>query len=292
LRSMTGYGESLVRENGVEVSVQIKTLNHRFLQISANYPEKLPWKIERGIEDKIKEKISRGKVFLDLHITGIDSETIEVEPDIQLALSYLKALKKLKEKLNLNQDVNLSDFLTIPNIIKIKEKTSEKAEKVIKKAVEKALEQLLQSREKEGEKHLREIQKCLREVKKAVNLIKKEIPSARKLYREKIEEELKKIFPQEESSLTLSQATSKLALILTKGDITEEIVRLNFHLSQLTKTLKQKGPVGKKLGFILQELQREINTIGAKSLSSGISKQVIKIKDGIEKIREQVCNIE
>jgi len=159
VRSMTGYGESLRREDGIEVFIQIKTLNHRFLQIGIVCPEEVPWRLERQIEEKIKEKIYRGKVLVNLQISREGSELLEIEPDFSLATLYFNAFKKLKEKLYLKENINLSHLLNFPEIIKIKEKRWDKIEKILQKATDEALGQVIKTRESEGEKHLREILK-------------------------------------------------------------------------------------------------------------------------------------
>lgn len=292
MRSMTGYGEKVVRQEGIEAFIQMKTLNHRFLQVSIFCPEELPWRWERQIERRIKREIYRGKVLVNLQINKRDSDSAKIEPNFKLAALYVDALKKLKENLKLKGEIQLSHLLGIPEVLKIKEGEWGDLEKLLQKAIEETLKQVVESRKEEGEKHLEEILKWIKKIKSSLTYIEKEFPSIQKKYREKVQEEMEKIASQEDSPLSPNQVTSKLGLIVTKGDITEEIVRFNSHLDQFSNSLRQKGAIGKKLGFILQELQREINTIGAKSLSSNISYQVVQIKDNIEKIREQIYNIE
>jgi len=176
--------------------------------------------------------------------------------------------------------------------LRSEEEQEENIETMIHEGIDRALEQVIKTRQREGEKHLENILKYVEKIKTSIKYIEMEIPSAQKKYREKIREEIENLLSEENYSISPNQIASKLSLIINKGDIEEEIVRFNSHLTQLNKTLKQKGPIGKKLGFILQELQREVNTIGAKSLSFSISEQVVKIKDNLEKIREQVYNIE
>ncbi|MBC7189220.1 DUF1732 domain-containing protein, partial [Candidatus Aerophobetes bacterium] len=212
--------------------------------------------------------------------------------DLELATSYLSALRKLKKSLNIKENVKLSHLLIFPDILKIKKNSSEKLQNLIIEAIEGALDDLIKSKEKEGEVHLREIKKHLKKIKSSIDRIKKEFPVAQKRYMEKIQEEMKKLPTKESLVPFLNSTTSKIPLFLTKGDIEEEIVRFYSHLEEFEKTLKRKTPVGKKLAFILQELAREINTIGAKSLSSTISQEVVQIKECIEKIREQISNIE
>lgn len=292
MRSMTGYGQNLANKEGIKAFIQIKTLNHRFLQVSVICPENLPWEWERKIENKVKREIYRGKVLINLQINRKGSESVEVEPDVELAASYLNALKKLQKNLNLKENIKLSHLLSLSETLKIKERGWEKLEKILQPAIDQVLKQVVESREEEGEKHLKEILKWIKKIESSMSYIEKEFPTTQEKYREKVKDEMEKIASQEDSSLSSNQITSKLGLIIAKGDITEEITRFNSHLDQFNQTLRQKGSVGKKLGFILQELQREINTIGAKSLSCNISHQVVQIKDNIEKIREQIYNIE
>jgi len=292
LTSMTGYGEKLVRGEGTDIFVQIKTLNHRFFQIDIFPSEDIPWSWEKKIEEKIKKKIHRGKVLVNLKISKKENKSLKIKPNFDLAASYLKGLKELQKKLNIKEQIKLSHLLSIPGILRSEEEQEENIETMIHEGIDRALEQVIKTRQREGEKHLENILKYVEKIKTSIKYIEMEIPSAQKKYREKIREEIENLLSEENYSISPNQIASKLSLIINKGDIEEEIVRFNSHLTQLNKTLKQKGPIGKKLGFILQELQREVNTIGAKSLSFSISEQVVKIKDNLEKIREQVYNIE
>lgn len=292
MRSMTGYGEKLIIETEADIFIQIKTLNHRFLQMSIVCPEDTPWRVEKEIDERIKKEIYRGKVLVNLQITKKGGRFKAVEPNFELLAAYFDALKKMKRELHIGESIKLSHLLTISEIFTVQEKGWEELKNTFQQAIDDTLQQVIQSRENEGTKHLHEVSKYMKQIKASIVYIEKKFPSAQKKYREKIQEEIEKLLPQEESSILPSQINSKLSLIITKGDISEEIIRFNSHLDIFNKTLTQKGPIGKKLGFILQELQREINTVGAKSLSSSISSQVVKIKDNIEKIREQIYNIE
>lgn len=292
MTSMTGYGEKLVRGEGTDIFVQIKTLNHRFFQIDIFPSEDIPWSWEKKIEEKIKKKIHRGKVLVNLKISKKENKSLKIKPNFDLAASYLKGLKELQKKLNIKEQIKLSHLLSIPGILRSEEEQEENIETMIHEGIDRALEQVIKTRQREGEKHLENILKYVKKIKTSIKYIEMEIPSAQKKYREKIREEIGNLLSEENYSISPNQIASKLSLVINKGDIEEEIVRFNSHLTQLNKTLKQKGPIGKKLGFILQELQREVTTIGAKSLSFSISEQVVKIKDNLEKIREQVYNIE
>jgi len=289
---MTGYGEKLVRGEGTDIFVQIKTLNHRFFQIDIFPSEDIPWSWEKKIEEKIKKKIHRGKVLVNLKISKKENKSLKIKTNLDLAASYLKGLKELQKKLNIKEQIKLSHLLSIPDILRSEEEQEENIEIMIQEGIDRALEQVIKTRQREGEKHLKNILKYVEKIKTSIKYIEMEIPLAQKKYKEKIQEEIENLLSEENYSIPPNQIASKLSLVINKGDIEEEIVRFNSHLTQLNKTLKQKGPIGKKLGFILQELQREVNTIGAKSLSFSISEQVVKIKDNLEKIREQIYNIE
>lgn len=290
--SMTGYGEKLIKGEGVDVFVQIKTLNHRFFQADIFPSEDIPWQWEKKIEEKIKEKIQRGKVLVNLKISRKGSKSFRIKPDLELATSCFKALKELQKKLKIKEEVKLSHLLDIPEILKIEEEQGENIESMVQEGVDKALKQVVETRQKEGKKHLENILKYVEKIKASIKRIEMETPLAQKKYKEKIQEEMERLLSEGNYSFSPNQIISKLSLVVAKGDIEEEIVRFNSLLTQLNQTLKQKGAIGKKLGFILQELQREINTIGAKSLSFNISEQVVQVKDDLEKIREQIYNIE
>lgn len=287
MRSMTGYGDKLIAQDGLEVFIQIKTLNHRFLSVDISSSEEIPWKWEQEIEKKIRGKISRGKVVVDLKVKRKSADFIQIEPNFELANSYFKALKDLSRTLNLREGVKLSHLLDIPDVMRVERKQQRKMEEVIRKGIDEVLARVIKTREKEGGKHLENILGSVDAITNAIQFIEKEAPSVKKKYREKMQEELEDILPQKKASLS-----GQVTLPIDKGNIEEEIVRFNSHLTQLDQILHQQGPIGKKLKFVLQELQREINTIGAKSLSPDISRKVVEIKDGLENIREQIYNIE
>ena len=173
-------------------------------------------------------------------------------------------------------------------MIEVEESGEEKIEKLIEQAVKESLKKVLETRRKEGRKHLESILECVEEIESRIPKIEKEAPLSQDIYRGKIKEELLQILRENINSTTANQ----IAILITKGDIKEELVRFLSSLDQLKKTLQEKEPVGKKINFILQELTREINTIGAKSNSFLISQLVVEIKDNLERIREQVYNLE
>jgi len=285
---MTGYGEKRIQKEKVEIFLQIKTLNHRFLQIKLTCSETIPYKWEKKIESLIKDKIKRGQVEVNLKINRKGASFFQIKPNIELASKYYEALSCLSKNLGLKEPVNLSNLLILQGTIEVEESGEEKIEKLIEQAVKESVKKVLETRRKEGRKHLESILECVEEIESRIPKIEKEVPLSQDIYRGKIKEELLQTLRENINSTTANQ----IAILITKGDIKEELVRFLSSLDQLKKTIQEKESVGKKINFILQELTREINTIGAKSNSFLISQLVVEIKDNLERIREQVYNLE
>ncbi|MCD6257667.1 hypothetical protein J7J45_06340, partial [Candidatus Aerophobetes bacterium] len=149
MTSMTGYGEKLVRGEGTDIFVQIKTLNHRFFQIDIFPSEDIPWSWEKKIEEKIKKKIHRGKVLVNLKISKKENKSLKIKPNFDLAASYLKGLKELQKKLNIKEQIKLSHLLSIPGILRSEEEQEENIETMIQEGIDRALEQVIKTRQRE-----------------------------------------------------------------------------------------------------------------------------------------------
>jgi len=290
LKSMTGYGEGREENERVEVYLQIKTLNHRFLEIEIYPSQPLSFAWEKTIKDYIKRKIKRGKVIIDIKIKKKELPLSEFIINQNLISYYYKALSQISKRLELTDKITLSHILSLPEIICLKKGgiIKENVKPLLNKNLRKALEQLLQMREKEGKEHFCSIKEYSKNIQKDVLKIEKEIPLIQRKYKNKTKEILGKLIDQPDRKKVLNELSS----LIWRGDISEEILRLHSHLNQFQTTLKNQGPIGNKLKFILQELQREINTIGAKAITFTISNLVIQIKEDLEKIREVSQNIE
>lgn len=287
---MTGYGEGREENERVEVYLQIKTLNHRFSEIEIYPSQLIPFAWEKTIKDYIKRKIKRGKVIVDIEIKRKKPPLPEVIVNQNLISHYYKALSQVSNRLELRDKITLSDILSLPETIYLKKggAIKENVRPLINKNLRKALKQLLQMREKEGEEHYCSIREYFKRIQKHVLKIEKEIPLIQKKYEHRIKETLGKLIDKSDRKKVLNELSS----LSWRGDISEEILRLRSHLDQFQTTLKNQGPIGNKLKFILQELQREINTIGAKSVTFTISNFVVQIKEDLERIREISQNIE
>ena len=291
MHSMTGYGEGRESSQEVDLRVEMSTVNHRFLEIEVKSSEAIPFAWEKKIRQLVREKIKRGKVNLNVEIRWKPPFLSEVAINRERATSYKNVLSRLCQDLELNDRVTLSHLLALPGVISssTKPQIKKNLETMLEKALTKALKNVLKMREKEGKEHLQSILRYLKRIQERLSSLGKEIPTAQKSYQEKIKEKLESLLVPGEDR---EKVTRELSLLISRGDVSEEKLRFQSHLNELQITLPQKEPVGKKIRFILQELQREINTIGAKANSFIISRLVVQIKEDLERIREEVQNIE
>ncbi len=292
IKSMTGFGSGQARGKFGIFAAEIKTLNHKFLEMSTRLPNGLN-ALDEKVKNLVKKNIKRGKVYLSLTQETADNDiTSSIAVDGKLAKRYCNKLKKLRKELGLKEPIKLADIVSFPGVINHRTETRDisKTWPVVKEAIERALKKLLKDREKEGSVLAEDIGKRIKKIKNIVADIKKSASSNVRNYRKKLKERIKELsgdYPVDRGRLEM-----EVALFAKNSDISEELTRLDNHIRNFTKTLRKTGEVGKKLDFIAQELHREINTVGSKSSGFNISKGVIEAKTEIEKIREQLKNIE
>ncbi len=288
MKSMTGYGESKQEIEGISVNFRIYTLNHRYRDIQINCSEEIPYKWQKNIIGTTKNKIERGKIFIDIKIIRKKPPFCSLTINKELLSHYYENLTSLIKILGLKDEIKLSHLLTVPGITIIKTGEDVKVENLVYQTCEEALSELTIERNQEGANHLMAIRRCLKNIRFCFSKVKKGAPQIRRQYREKLEKELSKITSEKEKPLLIRE----IANLLMRGDINEELVRFSSHLEQFQKTLRVKKPMGKRLTFIIQEMNREVNTMGAKINSPIISRELITIKEEVERIRELVQNIE
>jgi uncharacterized protein (TIGR00255 family) len=291
LYSMTGYGEGRESSKEADLHVEVSTVNHRFLEIEVKSSEPIPLAWEKKIRQLVRGKIKRGKVNLNVEAKWKPPFLSEVVINRELVTSYKNALSGLCQNLGLNDRVTLSHLLALPGVISPPRKPQIKKnlEIMLEKTLTKALNNVLKMRGKEGKEHLQSILRYLKRIRKRLSNLEEEIPTAQNLYQKKIKENVKNLLALGEDR---EKVARELSFLISRGDISEEKLRFQSHLSELQTTLQQKESVGKKIRFILQELHREINTMGAKANSFIISRLVVQIKEDLERIREEVQNIE
>jgi len=289
---MTGYGTGEIKNENQECSIEIKSLNNRFcdIYIKNNFTS---LEIEQKIEKMIKEKIFRGKINVFVKIFLKRAEDEKVKLNEELANSYYDALEKMKNKFNITDKITLESMLRMKDIFHV-EKT-EKTEEIwslMEKPLLTALKSLQRMRIKEGKNLLRDVKKRITTIEKNILRIEKKSEKSIADYQNVFLDKLKRLT----DNLNLDEGRIELeaAIFAEKNDINEEIIRAKSHLSQLASLLDtdEDKPVGRKMDFIMQEINREINTIGSKVNHSEISSLVISVKSELEKIREQARNIE
>jgi len=290
IQSMTGYGKASGNSNNSVFEVEIKSVNSRFLDISVRLPKTL-LSNEIELRNLIKQKINRGKVSLNINLTkdGVDSGIQNF--DRKNLSSAIEILNTIKEEAKLNVDIQLSDLLSFPYLfVSDSSELSESEFELIKKTLFDAIEKLKKMRFAEGQELIKDLQKRIEKVSK----LNREIST---LERSSIESYFSKLKGRaaelvEGLGSNADRLNLELALLVEKYDITEESVRLESHLKQFLDTLENGNEAGKKLNFIVQEMNREANTISNKSVSLDITNKGLLIKEEIEKIREQIQNIE
>ncbi len=290
MRSMTGYGRGEHVQSGFKFTVELNSVNRKQSDISIKLPAELE-ELEPRIRDEINTHISRGRInaVVTLHRASAPEH---VELDTALAKAYLRAIQKLQKELKLNGTLTLDLILRAPGVLKLAE-TALDAETVwpgVENALRKALDRLVKMREKEGKHLAADLSARLDLLATGIAAIRQAAPEAVKRYREQLHARIK------EAGLDLPLDDERLAkevvFFADRSDITEELTRLESHLQQFRASLKSAEPVGRTLDFLAQEMNREINTIGSKANAAEISQQVVQMKAELEKIREQVQNIE
>ena len=290
IRSMTGFARVVSRQKKGEWSVEIRSLNHRYLELGLKTPPSL-----YGVEDRIRElcqgKIKRGKVTVN--ISEAESGRFEeVFLDEKVIRFYLAAIRKIQRRFQLKGEITLNHLLALPQIFSVEKKAAAPNQLWVslRPVLEKALERLLASRIREGKGLCQELLGRLDHIEKELSLIGERVKKLPEEYYQKLRGRIQHLLGEE---LAQDQRVwQEAALLAEKADVTEESVRLKSHLCLFREKILKESEVGKELDFLLQEMHREVNTLGVKGQDFGVSKGVVSIKVELEKIREQVQNIE
>ncbi|MDK2799893.1 MAG: hypothetical protein PWP27_1416 [Clostridiales bacterium] len=291
IKSMTGYGRSELRKENKDIVVEIKSVNHRYADFSIRISRYYSF-LEDRVREYLQNYISRGKVDIYISIDSYEEDNKLVLLNEGLAASYISAIKQLKDIFNLQDDITVSTIARYSDIFKIekKEEDQERLWGSVKEALELAIKDFIAMRTREGIRLAQDLSTRGKDIVNIVNEIEVRSPQVVNEYREKIETRVKEFLnnvPVDENRLL-----TEVAIFADKISIAEEIVRLKSHLTELDVMLNSDQPVGRKLDFLIQEMNREINTIGSKANDLYISKRVVEIKSEIEKLREQIQNIE
>lgn len=291
IASMTGYGRGEARGRSVAVAVEVRTVNHRHLETSIRLPVGL-WELEPFIKQELQHAIRRGRVEVFLHVLSPLAGDREPVVDEALAGKYLKALQTAGRRLKLASKLDLSLLMRLPDVVRVEERPVETSSirPLVGQALTRALRRLSQMRRAEGRRLTLDIRRRLASMHKRLTPVEQ---AARESWQRQEQQVRKKVADwldaKEADNRRLVQELISKQL---RSDVTEEIVRLRSHFEQFNQLLAANEPVGRQLDFLLQEIGRELNTLGAKSVEAKLAHQVVGLKEEMEKIREQVQNLE
>lgn len=289
--SMTGYGKGNLVLHGKDITVEVKSVNHRYFEYSSRMSRFFAF-LDDKIKKEVRGMISRGKVEVSLMIRAVESSETKIEPDVLLAKSYYDALQELSENLGLPNNADILSISKMDGVL-TQVKNEEDAKTLwddVNTVLHLAMDEFLAMRKAEGEKLYADVMERLDTVENIVKNIESTAPGRVEAYREKLYTKLQNIL--RDKQIDDARILTEAAIFADRVAVDEEITRLYSHISQYRKILSSKEPRGRKLDFLTQELNRETNTIGSKSNDLAITNMVVEIKSEIEKIREQIQNIE
>ena len=291
IKSMTGFGRSEVTENNKKFTVEMKSVNHRYLDVNIKMPKKLNF-FESAIRAELKNYIARGKVDIFISYEDLSENTSAVKYNHELASEYLKYLRQMSEEFGLEDDIRVSTLSRFPDVFEMEEQNEDEDEiwNGLKKAVDNACEMFVQTRITEGE-HLKEdLLSKLDDMLTHVDFIAERSPKIVEEYRNRITEKVRDLL--EDNTVDEGRLLTEVTIFADKVCVDEELVRLRSHIETTKNTLIEGGSIGRKLDFLAQEMNREANTTLSKSNDLEISNRGIELKTEIEKVREQIQNIE
>jgi uncharacterized protein (TIGR00255 family) len=290
MHSMTGYGRGQLSENGIQVLAEVQSVNKRQTEILTNIPAALAW-LESDIRARIERSLSRGRIIVTISVTGPPSH-VQPALDHHLANLYLRQFKELQKELELAGEITIETILRAPGVVCSTEKVfiDASARPVVEAAIDAALQQLLKMRAKEGANLHKDLARRVKSILQGIARIRKRRPEVVKRYREVLLERIKRVGL--EIGVADDRLAKEVALFAERSDFSEELTRLESHLDQFTETANKQEAIGRTLEFITQEIGRELNTLGAKASDAEISRIVVHVKAELERIREQVQNVE
>lgn len=291
VKSMTGFGRSIFHGESRSFEVEIKTVNYKYLDINIRMPKNL-MSLEQNIRSLISKNIKRGKMDISITQNITEKQNVNVVLDKKLADSYVKCLNTIKDSYDVKDDISVSLIAKFNDVINLeyKEEDLEKIWSELNTCISEAIKLLIEMRIKEGEKLKSDISLKCSSIKGIVENIEKRAPKVVIDYKEKLNLRLKELL--NEKVVDENRIAMEVAIFADRACIDEEIVRLKSHINQMYDTLELNEPIGRKLDFLVQEMNRETNTIGSKANDLEISNLVIELKSQIEKIREQIQNVE
>ena len=290
IKSMTGFGRGNYEIDGRKYTVEIKSVNHKYSDITVKLPRVLSF-LEDSVRKQIASNISRGKVDVFITFEDFSEKVTNIRFNKSLAKEYVKQLKELAEETGLDYSINVLDISKFPDILKLEDSENEElVSNELKIAVQSAIYSFIEMRAQEGNKLVEDMKNRIKGIEKIVEEISNFSSTLVPEYIEKLDARIKEYLKTD--VVDEARLAQEIVIYSDKCSIEEELTRLRSHISQFNNLLKGASPIGKKLDFLVQEMNREVNTIGSKANSLDITNRVIEIKTEIENIREQVQNIE
>lgn len=291
IKSMTGYGRHQANLDGYDITVEVKSVNHRYFEFSARVPRAYGY-LDEKLKSFCNQKIARGKVDLYVSIIPVEAVDTQVQINKHLAQSYLQELRELSDFLDIKDDMTLSSIARFNDIYNIRREPDDEdlIWNLVQQVADVALDQFLEMRVREGDKMKADISSRLDLLEGYIDNIEAKSPETVSQWRNRLEERVRQVL--EDRQLDEARIITEVAIFAERVAVDEETVRLKSHISQFRAVLNEDDSVGRKLDFLVQEINRETNTIGSKCQDADVAKIVVEMKSETEKIREQIQNIE
>lgn len=290
IKSMTGYGRATLSEKSREYQIEIKSVNHRYLDISIKMPRSLSY-LEEDVKKVIASKIKRGKIDVFITFENNSTEGKNIRINTEIASLYIKELRNLADKEGLLSNIEVTEISKLPDVLNIQnDQDDETIKNELLKVTENAVDCLIQMRMTEGHKMAQDVLTRIQEIQEKIKEISRLSTGLIQDYVVKLETRIKELLQNQD--IDQSRLAQEIVIYADKCSVEEEITRLESHIAQFENLLNSDDAIGKKLDFIIQEMNRETNTIGSKANNLEITDEVINIKTQIENIREQIQNIE
>lgn len=291
MNSMTGFGSASLRDRRFDVSVEIRSVNHRFLTLKQSLPDAL-MRYDAEIEQMIRSRVGRGSVLIAISLkSSRESET--ALPDLNTFKAYTRKLQEIQKALGLKGQVTMEVLLAIPSLWSAS--ASEPVQDLwpkVKKLIPKALDQLIATREREGEKISKALETHLGTIEARLGRVQSRVPQVVEAYQKRLDDRIQQLLTQRGLEAAKMDIVKEVAVHADRCDTSEEIQRLRAHIGEFRKIIDQKGHVGRRLDFLTQEMGRETNTIASKANDGDIAASAVEMKAELEKIKEQVENVE
>ncbi len=291
IKSMTGYGRAIQLVDGMNITVEIKSVNHRYFEFSSKLPRSYGF-LDEKLKSFFMGKLTRGKMECYVSIETVEEPDTLISVNHPLVKGYLDAYKELSETYGLENNIRVSDISRVSDVFSIRKQAADedKIWAAVSVVAQEALDGFIAMREREGERLKADVLSRLATIIECVEFVEERSPETVKEYNEKLLSRLRELL--EDTHIDEQRILTEAAIFADKIAVAEETVRLRSHISQLTSFLDLSEAVGKKMDFLVQEMNREANTIGSKAQDVEIARRVVSIKAEIEKIREQIQNIE